>query len=149
MNDEDYIHYTFPQFLKDFLIELADTKFYKKSFDSRHFFDEGYELPSYLYFDWECLSNKKFNPETIIDDLLVKSRYGDIPHYKGDKLKTVTIDFKNKHAYIERGWATEYYASYVLSKEYTIPKYMQPLIDKLFEDYDRYIEEGDNHEKRR
>ena len=134
------LHNQFPQFLKNFLNELAKTRFYKKTLADRKW---GYEnlanIDDMFFMDWECLSNKVYNKETIIDDMLVRSRYGLSPNYKGDKLVMININFRDKKAHLERGWAVGYYASRVLSKDYDIPKYMRPLVNKLFSDYDEYM----------
>lgn len=134
------LHTDFPIFLKNFLNEFAETKFYKKTLEDRKLNIDGIE--NYYYFDWECPTLSPFNRytnEVKINALLKIGIFGAIPHYQYDKLKVIVIDFKNKEAYLERGFATEPYASYVLKKRFGIPKYMKPLIEKLFKEYDDYM----------
>lgn len=143
MNDnflDDMLQTYFPSFLKQFLNEFAVTKFYKKTLENRSSMDGSIEY--YYFFDWECLdlsSYKSYSNDELIDGLLRVGRFGEIPSYQHDELKAIVIDFRNKEAYLERGLATKPYASYVLKHRQEIPKYMQPLIDKLWVDYDNYI----------
>ena len=143
MNDNflnDMLQTYFPPFLKQFLNEFAETKFYKKTLEKLKFDDESIE--NFYYFDWEAPrldAFKRWTDKEKINSLLEYGIFGIIPHYQHDELKTIVIDFKNKEAYLERGLATQPYASYVLKHKQEIPKYMQPLIDKLWVDYDNYI----------
>ena len=134
------LHNKFPRFLKDFLNEFANTKFYAKTKEDKKW---GYEeLPDYFAFDWKCelLSPfKEYTDEEKVQSLLELGTFGSIPRYQYDELKVIVIDFKNKEAYLERGMATKLYASYVLKHKQEIPKYMQPLINKLWADYDEYM----------
>lgn len=131
----------FPEFLKEFLNKFAETRFYKKTLEDRTFDDDN--IANYYYMDWECpiLSPySKHSNEELINGLLEVGVFGSIPHYQYDILKVIVINFKDKEAHLETGYAVQPYASYVLKSKRNIPKYMQPLIDKLFRDYDEYIE---------
>lgn len=137
---DDMLQTYFPSFLKQFLNELAKTKFYKKTLEKRKWDDESIE--NFYYFDWEAprLSPyDRWTDEEKINSLLEYGIFGTIPYYQHDELKVIVIDFRNKEAYLERGIATKPFASYVLKHKQEIPKYMQPLIDKLWVDYDNYI----------
>ena len=148
MNDdflENMLQNYFPSFLKKFLNEFAETKFYKKTLEERKY--THYPIENYCYFDWKAprlSSYKSYTDEERINSLLEYGIFGSIPHYQYDQLKVIVIDFKNKEAYLERGYAVKPYASYVISKRQEIPKYMKPLLDKLWVDYDEYIKEKDN-----
>lgn len=138
---EEMLQTKFPSFLKKFLNEFAKTKFYKKTLEKRQW---GYgDVTDYSYFfDWEAprLSPyKAWTDEEKINSLLEYGRFGLIPRYQHDELKVIVINFKIKEAYLERGIATQPYASYILKHRQEIPKYMQPLINKLWQDYDDYV----------
>lgn len=137
----DMLQTYFPPFLQQFLNKFAVTKFYKKTLENRRSsIDESIEY--YYFFDWECLDlspYKSYSNYEKVKGLLRVGRFGLIPNYQHDELKTIVIDFRNKEAYLERGLAIKPYASYVLKHRQEIPKYMQPLIDKLWVDYDNYI----------
>lgn len=139
-NFDDMLQTYFPDFLKQFLNEFAETKFYKKTLEKRKCSDDTIE--NYYYFDWECpdLSfYKNHSNDELIEGLLRIGIFGSIPHYQYDELKVIVINFRRKEAYLERGIATEPYARYVLKHRQEIPKYMYPLINKLWKDYNDYI----------
>lgn len=144
----EMLHHSFPDFLKEFLNNFVKTKFYKKAYKkARSYADEyNFKVDDYFLVDWGCLtlsSSKSYTNEELINGLLEKSQFGLIPHYQYDELKVIVLDFKNKEAHIEQGYAVQHYASYVLKHRRPIPKYMQPLIDKLWKDYDEYTKEKD------
>ena len=138
----------FPSFFKKFLNEFAETKFYKKTLEKRQW---GYgDVTDYSYFfDWKAPRLSPYKAWTDgekLNSLLEYGIFGAIPHYQYDELKVIVIDFKNKEAYLERGMATKPYASYVLKHKQEIPKYMKPLIEQLWIDYDNYIKEEEINE---
>lgn len=120
MNDNflnDMLQTYFPPFLKQFLNEFAETKFYKKTLEKRKFDDESIE--NFYYFDWEAprlSSFKRWTDKEKINSLLEYGIFGAIPHYQHDELKTIIIDFKNKEAYLERGLASKVINKILLKK---------------------------------
>lgn len=138
----EMLHNRFPDFLKEFLNSFVKTKFYKKAYEkARSYADEfNFKIDDYFLVDWECLISN-VNEKNIIDGLLKRSQYGLIPHYQYDELKVIVLDFEHKEAHLEQGYAVQPYASYVLKHRREIPKYMQPLIDKLWKDYDEYMKD--------
>lgn len=141
---EEMLHNKFPRFLKDFLNEFVKTRFFQKTYKSRKEYVDAYDykVEDYYLVDWECPKLSPYirhSDEVKIESLLNVGKFGLIPHYQHDELKAIIIDFKKKEAYIEEGLAVEPYAYRVISHKRNIPKYMQPLINKLWIDYDNYI----------
>lgn len=141
----EMLHNDFPEFLKEFLNAFVKTRFYKKQYEEsvKTYKDYNVKFDDYFRVDWECpilSSNKNYTNEELVNGLLEVGVFGTIPHYQYDELKVIVINFKDKEAHLETGYAVQPYASYVLKSKRNIPKYMQPLIDKLFRDYDEYIE---------
>ena len=138
------LHNKFPRFLKDFLNDFVKTKFFQKPYKLRKEWIDVYEykVEDFFIVDWECPTlspYKEHTDEKLISAILTVGVFGEIPHYQHDELKIIVIDFKNKEAYLERGLAIKPYARYVLKHKLKIPNYMQPLINKLWADYDDYI----------
>lgn len=139
----EMLHNQFPRFLKDFLNEFVKTKFFQKPYKSRKEHAECYEykVEDYFLVDWECPTLSSWNrhsDDELLKALLVVGKFGEIPHYQHDELKAIVIDFENKKAHLEIGFATEPYASKVVKHNKEIPKYMQPLLEQLWIGYEEY-----------
>lgn len=146
---ENMLHNKFPRFLKDFLNEFVKTKFFQKVYKDRKEYADCYEykVEDYYLVDYEApllTPYFRYTDDKKLKSLLKFGKFGMIPHYQYDELKVIVLDFKNKEAYLEEGMATKPYASYVLKHKRKTPKYMQPLIDKLWSDYDDYINKKGN-----
>lgn len=135
------LQHQFPQFLKDFLSEFVKTKFFKKYYEDYKEFCPNYA--DYCLANWQTSGNRhqsNFNDITNIFEDWVN--FGEIPRYQGDEFCAIHIDFQAKKAEVIRGYAVGLYASRVLKNYRPVPKYMQPLVDKLFLDYENWKKEN-------
>ena len=138
------LQHQFPQFLKDFLSEFVKTKFFKKYYTQYKEFYSDYA--DYCLANWQT-SGSRNNTEFDNINNMFKSWvcFGEIPHYKEDALCAIRIDFQARKAEVVNGYAVGFYASKILKNYRPVPKYMQPLVDKLFLDYENWAME--NHYK--
>ena len=127
----------YPEFLKEFLSNFVKTKFFKKYYDE---YRESYpDLPDYCLANWSIKSLNCYADRDCITKIFsCWVEFGEIPHYAGDKLCAIKINFKEKKAEVVRGYAVGLYASRILKESRPIPKYMQPIVDKLFEDFEEW-----------
>jgi hypothetical protein len=132
----------FPKFIKDFMEYLLTSSFLKKIVEQR-----GDKNP---FGNYDCVTmgwltyagNKRECLSDTIHNILFDSvGIGDNAHYQGDHEKIVYINFRKKFAEIRRGYAAGLWASKIIENTFSIPKYMRPIVDRLFEEYDEYIKE--------
>lgn len=132
----------YPDFLKNFLNKFVKTNFYKRKYEEYKDFYPDYA--DYCYANWQTNGNRHFNTDfddinNLFQDWAV---FGAIPRYQYDTLCAIQIDFKNKKAEVVRGYAVAPYASRVLKKYYPVPKYMKPIVEELFEEFEKWKEEN-------
>lgn len=127
----------YPTFLKKFLSKFVQTKFFAKSYND---YKESYpDYEDYCYANWYTSGSRA---NTVFDNInnIFNSwvEFGDIPRYQYDSLKAIHIDFVNREAHIVTGWAVAPYASRIIKNERKLQRYMVPLVEKLFKDYDKW-----------
>ena len=137
----EMIQHQYPQFLKDFLSAFVKTRFFAKYYKE---YKEAYpDYADYCLANW-WVSGSRHNSEfDNINNIFVNSvEFGEIPRYEGDKYCAIILNFKTKEAKVARGWAVGAWASKVLKKYSPVPKYMKPIVDKLFNDFDTWAKEN-------
>lgn len=149
INKEDYFieeyykmeQHQFPKFLKDFMTAISNSRFYKKSADKLMKCLPEY-AERYCTLNWQTNtgSRRESIDETMYNIMNYGVNLGIIEHYQSDTRKAICIDWECRKVWIERGWKAK--CGYEpLVNTYKTPKYMQPLIDKLFIDYDNWMKE--------
>lgn len=133
------LQHQYPDFLKEFLSKFVKTRFFKKYYDE---YKGSYpELPDYCLANWQVMTGNghfvygKQEIEFVFKDWVT---FGEIPTYKHDELCAIRLNFAKKQAEVVRGLAVGYWASKVVKKGRPVPKYMQPIVDKVFADFEEW-----------
>lgn len=140
--EKEFKQFQFPQFIKDFLQELADTKLFKKTFEeSSKYLDnlEWYKENKWIFFDYRFRKNNQFemfhNKEKLHDNLT----FGVIGKYQGESFKTVVVNFETGDALIEEGYCWGPWCSRASRRQRPIPKYMKPILEKYYIAYREWL----------
>lgn len=141
---EKFGQFAYPQFIKDFLVSMSNTRLFNKwaethlscSFDEELLFTKENR---WLLFGYRFKDHKPFEAfktqSPIVDDLL----FGDCGYYQYETIKAVGINFEEKRSWILEGFCVGPWCSAAKQRTRPVPKYMQPIIDKLFKDYDEWV----------
>jgi len=142
--EKDLFPNQFPQFLKDFLNDFVQSNFFKGVYEEQQTDEEKKYMKEnnkfYLACDWE------FEDENI--DIILKNNskifgdcsFGKLGFYQYDTVCSIIINFEEKTARTERGYCFGSYGTGRRITRRTSPKYMQPLLQRLFEQYDGWAQ---------